>query len=703
MEAAECGVASLAMILEHHGSSIPLHELREECGTSRDGNSALQLIQAARRLGLKGTGLRLGAEQLESQPLPMILHWRLNHFVVLERFKRGRAVLLNPASGRVQADDEELDRNFSGIALKFTPTAALRRRARPSPGIARYFSCLKTGMASVLFVLVAGAFSQMLGAVSPALQQVLIDEVIAPARESWLVPLLSVQVGVMVAGLVLSWLYQMVLLKLQTSLGTSLSNLMGRRLLRLPLAFVESRSRGDLMQRVISHAGLGDLLTRTASGLFEVAFALALAGLMLAYDLQLAAFALGVDGCRLLLVRYLREDSRQRSAGELAARAHETSVVLQASAAGEVVRAFGLQRRLDGWYRKRLDERLKWTVRANRLSAGAGSWLQGFDGLAQAAVLWVGGIKVIESEMTLGVFAGFLAIRGLLRAPLGSILGTVEGWLEFRSVLERSDEILGQTPDGSGTRSVSSKTPRLELRNVGFRYGSGAPWVFRGVSLVVEAGQTVTLVGPSGHGKSTLLRILAGVLLPSEGEVLLEGVDIREYSRESLAKVLGAVVGTPVILNGSVRDNLRLRVPDASDAQIRRAAQAACFEEVVARMPGGYGSPLSAGGTTLSGGERQRLGLTQALVGSPSLLLLDEATCFLDRETEARVIDNTVQLGTTLISVAHRDAVIEAADAVFRVKSGQVRRETAQRAPALPQLPGCKLSQVAFAGGESLA
>lgn len=703
MEAAECGVACLAMILDRYGASIPLEELRDLCGTSRDGNSALQLLQAAEALGLKGRGYKMQPKQLMNERSPLILHWNLNHFVVLEGFSRGRAVVLDPALGRVQFELDAVDRSFSGIALKLEPTPRLKRRRRVSPGIVRYFSHLKTGKAAVAFLLIAGVVTQLLGIVSPALQQLLIDEVIAPARKSWLIPVLAVQISIMLAGMLLAWPYQQLMLRLQTSLSTALTNQIGRRLLRLPLTFVEGRSRGDLVQRVSSHAAMGGLLTSSVSGVFQLFFAFALAALMVAYDLWLGLLALGIDVMRILFVRHLRDDARQRSAAELAARGSEMSAVLQAASAGEAIEAFGLQPKLEGLYKKRLDERLDWTKRSARLGRGASSCLGIFDGLAQAVVFWIGGSKVVESEMSIGVFAGFLAIRSLLSGPLGGVVSTVEAWLEFRGVLGRTDEILRQEPDPSGYQSVDSARPRLELRNVGFRYSSGSPWIFRNVSFTVEVGQNVTLVGPSGQGKSTLLRILGGILRQSEGEVLLDGIDIRACDPASLAKKMGAVVGSPVVVDGTVRENLKLRRPAATDEEIREAARTACFEGVVARMRGGYSHALSAQSTSLSGGELQRLGLSQALVGRPDILLLDEATCFLDQETESRVIANTLAAGTTLISVAHRQAVIDASGVVYRVEGGKVTREHGYRIAQPQDLPGCQVAQVVFAGGSNAA
>ncbi len=702
LEAAECGVASLAMVLDYFGASIPLDELRDLCGTSRDGNTARQLIDTAKSLGLEACGLKLPIEHLKTAQFPLILHWRMNHFVVLEGFRGDRASIVDPGTGRMQVDPEELSRAYSGIALMFSPTKKLRRRPRASPGFGRFFSELWTGKRTVVFLALAGALSQLLGILWPALQQVLVDEVIIPRRGNWLVPILSTQIVVVLAIIALGWQHQSVLLRLRTALVARLTNQLGRKLLRVPLPFIEMRSRGDLLQRVSGYSGLADLLTQSVGGIFQLLFAAALAVLMLAYDAQLAAVALTVDVIRIVILRRLREETRQRSAGELTARGAESSIVVQAASSGDVVQAFRMEQQLQSWYERCLEDRQGWTVRAARLVRGTGAWLSIFDGISQWLVFGLGGARVIQSEMTLGVFAGFLAIRGLLQGPLAGLVHTFESWLEFRGVIHRSDDIFRQELEPVGDRRPRSSTPVLELKNVGFRFSAGSPWLFRGVFLRVEVGQNVTLVGPSGQGKSTLLRILAGVLSPTEGQVLLDGVDLREFERDSLAEKIGVVVGPPVLVDGSLRENLRLRRPSSSDEELREAARIACFDEVAGRLRSGYGTMLSGHAPPFSGGELQRLGLAQALIGRPGILLLDEATSFLDAETEARVIRNTLQARTTLISVAHRPAVIETSDLVYRVEAGRVQCESRRHAESRRPLTG-RVVQAQFGAGASAA
>jgi ABC-type bacteriocin/lantibiotic exporter with double-glycine peptidase domain len=274
------------------------------------------------------------------------------------------------------------------------------------------------------------------------------------------------------------------------------------------------------------------------------------------------------------------------------------------------------------------------------------------------------------------VLAGFLAIRALMTAPLASLVATFESWLEFRGVLSRADDVLSQPVPRRGCESVRAARGRLDLENVGFRFGGGSPWVFRGVSLRIEPGENVVLTGASGQGKSTLLRVLAGILEPTEGRVLIDGVDLRACDPDSLARVMGVLAAPPLILEGDVRANVALRLPDATDAEVWAAAVDAGFDEVVQRLPQGYESRLEPNGQNLSGGERQRLGIAQALLGNPQVILLDEATCFLDSALEARLVANIARRGATTVSVAHRPALIAAASRIVVLQAGRVEWHT---------------------------
>jgi ABC-type bacteriocin/lantibiotic exporter with double-glycine peptidase domain len=405
---------------------------------------------------------------------------------------------------------------------------------------------------------------------------------------------------------------------------------------------------------------------------FDAVFVLLLGALMLAYDLRLGLVALGMTAIRIVAIRLSRRSSEQRTASELAARGREQNALLEAASSPEMVKGLGLEAQLATRYGRRVADRAACAIRTQKLEKGVAACLSVLGGLMEATILWCGGGRVIAGEMSVGVFAGFLAIRSLMEAPIASLLSLFESWLQLRSVFERSDDVLSVAPVKNGSLDAERIEGRIEACNLGFRYGSGGQWVLRNVNFLVEPGQRVAFVGPSGQGKSTLAKLICGLLEPTEGEVLLDGVPIAGYDRASLAQRLGALLQEPLVLAGSIRDALCLRLPLASPAMVQEATHIACLEKVVRRQPEGYDGRLSAFGSNLSAGERQRLALAQVVLGSPSVLVLDEATCALDPETEERVLNRLDTLPSTIISVAHRPTVVAHASRVFAVCEGSV-------------------------------
>jgi ABC-type bacteriocin/lantibiotic exporter with double-glycine peptidase domain len=680
MEAAECGVACLTMLLDYHGHRATLGEVRGACGTSRDGNNAWQLLEGGKRHGLEGRGRRSSLEKLAAVRCPALLHWDMNHFVVLEAVAPDGIRIVDPASGRRFAPAAEVDALFSGIALELWPGPTFQRRRARTRSFRRYWSALGQAKGALLFVLAANLARQLLAVLAPAASQVLIDHVILPNRGDWVLPILAALALATLGQLVLGYLQGTSQALLQGILNLELTLGFGRRLLNLPLDFIESRSRGDLLQRVEIQAQLQGLISQTAHAAFDLVLVLLLGALMLAYDWRLAALTLTLIAGRICVLARSRAASAQRVASELAARGREQGVLLEAASCPELIRGLAFEARVLRRYEQRLTERAEFGIASARLQLLLSGCLTALGGASEAAILWFGGQRVIAGAISLGVFAGFLTIRSLLEPPLVSLLTLFESWIRFRSVLERSEDVLCVTPVGDGQQQLDQPRGALELREVSFRYGSGGAWVLREVNLCIEPGERVALVGPSGQGKSTLIKLMCGLLEPNSGEILLDGLPLRSYERRSLATHMGVVLQEPLVLEGTVADALCLRDPDAGIPALAAAAERACFDEVVARLPGGYGARLAAAGANLSGGERQRLALAQALLGPPALLFLDEATCALDLDTERRVLDRLAGLAATTISVAHRASVIERAHRILTVMQGSVREMPAPHA-----------------------
>ncbi len=680
MEVAECGVACLAMVLGAFGRTTSLEELRDICGTSRDGNTALQLLRGARRLALSGRGLAVPFERLADLKTPAVLHWQGNHFVVLERVRRGRVSIVNPAVGRQRLNLAEVREAFSGTALELEPGAGFKKQRARSPSIGRYVELLKRHRGATAFVLCAIITQQLLAALFPAVTQVLIDHVIQPRRERWVPAVLAIMAFSMLAQIGLQHLRGTGQARLHAALGKLATLELGRRLLSLPLPFLEGRSHGDVLERVHKQAEVQTLVVRMSQAFFDLGFVSLLVALLLSYDLQLGLLCFGLLLLRLGVIHAVRRLLKERASAELAAAGREQAALAEALIAPEMTVGLELESALTKRYRERTDTRIGCRVQAGLLEQGLARGLSAFSTAMHAGVLWLGGRLVMAGEMTVGVFAAFLAVQQMLELPLASLLNVHEAWVKARGILERSDDLLAVAPVREGARWASGGLRGvIEARGVSFRYSANAPWLLRDVNLRIEPGEHVALIGPSGSGKSTLARLLVGLLEPTCGQVLLDGVDLREIDRGWLARELGVVLQQPVIFGGALSRILRLRLPEASDDAVVRAAGVAELNQLIRRLPGGLEAMIESDGRNISGGERQRVAIAQAVLGHPKMLLLDEGTCALDRDTEARVLANISALGASVVSVAHRVSALEFADRVVALHDATASDVTPSR------------------------
>jgi ABC-type bacteriocin/lantibiotic exporter with double-glycine peptidase domain len=698
LEVTECGAASLAMVLGYHGHHANLAELRQDCGASGNGTRASDLIAAARGRGLEARAVRLALPELAEIPLPAVLHWDFNHYLVLERISRRRAVLVDPASGRRALGWPDLGRHFTGIALLFQPGPAFRRRRRTWPSLARYRKILRTSLPSLAQLVLAAAALQVVALVFPVANQLLLDRVIVPRQPAWLWGLaLGLGLAVLartLLGLIQGW----VALGLQVRLERRLSGDFLDHLLRLPLAFFLRRGAGDLAQRLQGYPSLGLLLGSPAVlALFNGALLIGYAGLMLAYQLRLGLLVLALGLARAGLFLLFRSRQRQRLAMELEAAGREASARVEALTGFETTRACAAGDRMLRHWGRRLITRIDSGLARQRLALGAAA----LTGLAQAAttlaVLRVGGAAVLERRMTLGVFIAFLTLEGLFMGPLEALLAAATRLQQSRGQLRRLDEVLETPAEPAGARDPGRLAGAIVCADLQFGPVPGRPPLLRGLSFHLEPGEQVALTGPSGAGKSTLVRLLLGLEQPEAGTLQFDGRDLCDLDRKQLRRQMGVVLQEPFLLDDTVRANLCLRQPNLPLEPLRRAARLACVDEVIEALPQGYDTRIGPNGALLSGGQRQRLCLARALVHAPRILLLDEATSCLDLDTERRIHGHLATLGCTRLVIAHRSATLLAVDRVLVLDGGRIIQDG--RPDELRLQPGPFQDLLAAGGG----
>lgn len=673
MEVAECGAASLAMVLAYHGHHASLPEVRQACGVSRDGANARAIVRAAQGYGLDTNAVKLSMQQLPQIPTPAILHWDFNHFVVLERLTKAKVIIVDPASGRRSMPLEEVSHHFTGVALIFSPRESFQRKRKTYPSLAKYREIFKESLPSLGQVMLASLALQMVGLVFPVASQILLDRVIGPKQDAWLWGLAFGLGGAVIFKALMTLIRSYVVQGLQNVLDLTLMGRFLDHLLGLPLGFFLQRQAGDLVQRVQSNAIIRNLLNSLSiSALLDGLLLMGYAGLMLGYNLKLGLVVMAFGAVRVGLLLALRNRNQQVMASELAAAGQEGGALVEAMTGMETTKASGAEGRMIQRWTHRMTQRLNASLERRRLAIGAGQAMTLLQGGTTASVFLVGGQEVLAQRMTLGVFASFLILQNLFMGPLGTLLDSITQLQYLGNHLRRLDDVLETDRESTGGLDPGRLKGAIELKDVCFSYVPGAPAVIQNVSLNIRPGEKVALVGPSGAGKSTLARLLLGMHMPNAGTIAFDGLDLRELDLRCVRNQFGVVLQETFLFDDTVRSNLCLNDERITMERLHWASRMACVDSIIGALPKGYANRVGENGTLLSGGERQRLNLARALAHDPAVLLLDEATSSLDLETEAKLHENLASLGCTRIVIAHRMATVRDADRILVMQAGQI-------------------------------
>ena len=672
-EISECGAACLAMVLAHHGKYVPLAELREACGVSRDGSSARGIATAAERYQLAFHAYQAEPEDLQEIPLPAILHWEFNHWVVLERLTAKGGDLVDPAFGHRRVTTEQLHDAFTGVVLAFEPAADFLPQARRRPSIERYAAILRAALPNVVQIIAASLVLECVALVTPVVTMLIVDRVIVPKQAGWVLALgialvLSIAVRE-ITTIVRSWVVD----NLQTAFDIALTSEFVEHVLRLPPAFFQQRHPGDLLQRIASNAAMRDFFSSvTVTALLDSLLLAGYTGLMFLYDVRLALVVLFFGVVRAALLLLMRDRFRQIVASQLAAAGGDSAALVELLSTIEVTKGSGGEAAMVNRWVDRRVETLNQVIDQRRLTARFNMAMLALDGLTLAAVLWLGGREILAGTITLGVFTALLTLQAIYAKPLQAALGAALQMETSLRHLERLDDVLKTPVERIGGIDPGRLQGRITLNHVSFRYTPNGSNTIDDVSLDIAPGEMVALVGRSGSGKSTLAALISGTLSPDKGVV---SFDERPLDSLDLAKVrpqIGVVLQEIALFDDSVRSNVSLNNREQPLEQVRDATRQACVGDVIDTLPLGYDTYLGQNGNTLSGGQRQRIALSRALAVEPSILVLDEATRSQDSEIEQRITRNLEATGCTRIVVAHRLSTIARASRIFVIENGRI-------------------------------
>ncbi|MBI2837419.1 MAG: ATP-binding cassette domain-containing protein [Acidobacteria bacterium] len=673
MEAVECGAACLAMILGHHGHYAPLSELREACGVSRDGVSALQIVEAARRYGLEIRAHRLEPPDLARFKVPVILHWEMNHFLVLDRWTARKVFLVDPAMGRRSVSQTDIDQSFTGIVLEPVPGPSFHRRnAQPFP-IGHYLRLLSGVWVALAIILTATLAINLLGLSIPIATQLIIDQVLYRDQTTWLPVIGWGLLALLLLRMAFNWLRGWVLVTVQRLLDRAITIGVVRHLLGVPLQFFLQRSTGDLVNRVQGTKVLRDILAgQSVSVLVDGILLVSYLALMLLYDLPLGLLVAAAGLVYVVTYFATKPAQMQRFQERQIHEIRQLSQLYQTVRGVMTVKSTGAESISHNRWLNLLVNELNAGFREICLQDRVNMALYLIKSAVPAAVLMWGTSRVLAGEITVGVLISFQMLQLVFLDPLEKIVQTLLRARALPVLFGRMEDILRTPAESSGRRPCPLIEGHVRFENVGFRYGLYAPWVLRDVSFEVEKGQKVAIVGPSGSGKSTIARLLLGLYQPASGRISIDGEDMADLDLASVRRQMGVVLQETMLFGGTVRENLSLYYPGAPLEDVIQAARVAQIYDDIQRLPHGLDTRISASGGTLSGGQRQRLALARAILHRPPILILDEATSALDAITEAAIERYLSTRRCTRILIAHRLSTVRDADLILVLKDGLI-------------------------------
>ena len=679
-QAAECGLACVGMVASYFGHDIDLVSLRRRFPPSLKGATLGDVMLMAHRLGLASRALRLELDELGKLRRPCILHWDMNHFVVLKSVSRGKITIHDPARGIRDVPLDEVSDHFTGVALELMPSPSFKRaQARESISMTKLIGSVTGIRATLAQVLLLSAALEVFGIVTPFYMQWVMDQVLVSA-DADLLTLLGV-------GFLLVVLFQNAVSALRSWVVTWFSSLLGvqwtanvcAHLFKLPMTYFEQRHIGDVVSRFGAIGTIqGTLTTQFVGALLDGVMAIVTLAMLFIYSTTLTWLVLGLFATYGVIRWVAYRPFRQANEEQIVYDARAQSNLLESIRGVQAIKLANKQEARVATYANAVVETTNKNVAIQRLSIGF-STLQGvISGAGRVVLVWLAAKQVLDGQFSSGMLVAFVSFADQFMARGAGLIGTIIDFRMLRLHGERLADIVLTDAEADMEAKVArdaaaagrDAAPAIEVSGVSFRYAETEPWVLEDCSFSVAPGESVALVGPSGQGKTTMAKLLLGLLTPEHGSVTVDGVDIRKLGLHQYRELIGCVMQDDILFAGSIADNIGFFDPQPDQARIEEAARLAQIHDDIVAMPMGYQSLVGDMGSSLSGGQCQRVLLARAFYRKPAILMLDEATSHLDVERERLINDAVRAMNITRIIIAHRPETIRSADRVIRLAQG---------------------------------
>ena len=682
MEALECGAASLTMILAYYGKWIPLEQVRADCGVSRDGSNAKNVLKAARSYGLVAKGYRYEPEDLKANgKFPCIIHWNFNHFLVLDGFKGNKAVLNDPAKGCYTVPMETFDKSFTGICLMFEPSETFEPSGKPKSMLAFAKAKMKGAGVAVAFTVITTVIASLIGIIEPAFSRIFIDRLLTGQNPDWFIPFIWALAALSGIQIIISFIQAVFAARINAKIAAVGSTTFMWKVLRMPMEFFSQRMAGDIQQRKGSNASIASSLVNTFAPLIiEACMMVFYLVVMIRYSVLLTLIGVASIFINMFVSRYISKKRvnitrvSMRDAGKLAG----------ATVAGiemiETIKASGAE---NGFFEKWAGYQASVNtqkVKFAKLNQYLGLIPQLVSSLTNTAVLIVGVYLTIEGQFTIGMVMAFQGFLGSFLSPAQTLISAGQTLQEMRAEMERIEDVMQYPPDVTCLNDTEldenaeydKLSGNVELRNVTFGYSRLAEPLIRDFNLTLKPGSRVAFVGTSGCGKSTISKLISGLYQPWSGEILFDGKPITQIDRSVFTGSLAVVDQDIILFEDTIANNIKMWDSSIEDFEMIMAARDAQLHEDIMQRDGGYNYRITEGGKDFSGGQRQRMEIARVLAQDPTIIILDEATSALDAKTEYEVVKSIKDRGITCIVVAHRLSTIRDCDEIIVMDHGNV-------------------------------
>ncbi len=685
MEALECGAACLDMILSYYGKYLPLEQVRSDCGVSRDGSSAKNIVKAAKNYGMKTRALIIDTKGLkEKGAFPCIIHWNFNHFVVLDGFKKDCALLNDPARGLVKVPLAEFEKAYTGVYIEFVPTEAFEPGGKRRSVLDFAKERLKGTKTAIIFVILTTIIISLIGIIKPSFQRIFLDKIITGDSPDWVNPFMGAMLALILLELIVGCINNIYTLKIEGKLAIIANSKYMWHILRLPMQFYSQRMAGDIANRQTKNENVAKQLIQTlAPMVLHLLLTVVYLVVMFSYSVLLACIAVAATVINLFVANIISRKRinvtrvQMRDAGKL------SGVTVNGIEMIETIKASGAENGFfERWAGFQASVNTQ-NVRYAKINQFFGILPDMVSSFANIVVLALGIYLVIAGEFTVGMVTAFQSIMMQFNSPVKNLINAGQKIQEMRTDMERIEDVMTYKTDVKDTAaseeaaeedsdSYDKLSGSIEMKHVTFGYSPLAEPLIKDFSMSVKPGSRVAFVGASGCGKSTLAKLLTGLYKPWEGEITFDGKTIDEIKRPVFISSLAMVDQDIILFEDTIANNIKMWDASIEDFEMIMAARDAHIHEDIMMKNGGYQYKIIEGGKDFSGGQRQRLEIARVLAQDPTIIIMDEATSALDAKTEYEVVNSIKDRGITCIVVAHRLSTIRDCDEIIVMDKGEV-------------------------------